>query len=189
MAKSVPAIFLDRDGTINVDHGYVHEIDEFEFIEGVIDAMRQLKEMGYALVVVTNQSGIARGKFTEAQFETLTEWMDWSLADRGVDLDGIYYCPHHPQGTIDAYRQTCDCRKPQPGMLTRAAADLDLALDRSFVVGDRWHDLEAGQRVGARTLLVRTGYGRTEEASPKAHVQPSAIVDNVIDAVSWILRA
>lgn len=90
MAKSVPAIFLDRDGTINVDHGYVHEIDNFEFIDGVIDAMRELKEMGYALVLVTNQSGIARGKFTEAQFETLTEWMDWSLADRGVDLDGIY---------------------------------------------------------------------------------------------------
>ncbi|VTP64244.1 D,D-heptose 1,7-bisphosphate phosphatase [Leclercia adecarboxylata] len=115
MAKSVPAIFLDRDGTINVDHGYVHEIDEFEFIDGVIDAMRELKEMGFALVVVTNQSGIARGKFTEAQFETLTEWMDWSLADRGVDLDGIYYCPHHPQGTVDEYRQTCDCRKPASG--------------------------------------------------------------------------
>lgn len=105
MAKSVPAIFLDRDGTINVDHGYVHEIDEFEFIDGVIDAMRELKQMGYALIVVTNQSGIARGKFTEAQFETLTEWMDWSLADRDVDLDGIYYCPHHPQGTVEEYRQ------------------------------------------------------------------------------------
>ncbi len=117
MAKSVPAIFLDRDGTINVDHGYVHEIDNFEFIDGVIDAMRELKEMGYALVLVTNQSGIARGKFTEAQFETLTEWMDWSLADRGVDLDGIYYCPHHPQGAVEEYRQTCDCRKPHPGML------------------------------------------------------------------------
>jgi D-glycero-D-manno-heptose 1,7-bisphosphate phosphatase len=117
VAKSVPAIFLDRDGTINVDHGYVHEIDNFEFIDGVIDAMRELKEMGYALVLVTNQSGIARGKFTEAQFETLTEWMDWSLADRGVDLDGIYYCPHHPQGAVEEYRQTCDCRKPHPGML------------------------------------------------------------------------
>lgn len=105
MAKSVPAIFLDRDGTINVDHGYVHEIDNFEFIDGVIDAMRELKKMGFALVVVTNQSGIARGKFTEAQFETLTEWMDWSLADRDVDLDGIYYCPHHPQGSVEEFRQ------------------------------------------------------------------------------------
>ena len=117
MAKSVPAIFLDRDGTINVDHGYVHEIDNFEFIDGVIDAMRELKTMGFALVVVTNQSGIARGKFTEAQFETLTEWMDWSLADRDVDLDGIYYCPHHPQGSVEEFRQACDCRKPHPGML------------------------------------------------------------------------
>lgn len=105
MAKSVPAIFLDRDGTINVDHGYVHEIDNFEFIDGVIDAMRELK-MGFALVVVTNQSGIARGKFTEAQFETLTEWMDWSLADRDVDLDGIYYCPHHPQGSVEEFRRS-----------------------------------------------------------------------------------
>ncbi len=107
MAKSVPAIFLDRDGTINVDHGYVHEIDNFEFIDGVIDAMRELKKkMGFALVVVTNQSGIARGKFTEAQFETLTEWMDWSLADRDVDLDGIYYCPHHPQGSVKKFHQS-----------------------------------------------------------------------------------
>lgn len=119
MAKFVPAIFLDRDGTINVDHGYVHEIDAFEFIDGVIDAMRELKKMGYALVVVTNQSGIARGKFTEAQFETLTEWMDWSLADRDVDLDGIYYCPHHPQGSIEEFRQVCDCRKPHPECLSR----------------------------------------------------------------------
>lgn len=119
MAKSVPAIFLDRDGTINVDHGYVHEIDAFEFIDGVIDAMRELKKMGYALVVVTNQSGIARGKFTEAQFETLTEWMDWSLADRDVDLDGIYYCPHHPQGSIEEFRQVCDCRKPHQECLSQ----------------------------------------------------------------------
>lgn len=106
MAKSVPAIFLDRDGTINVDHGYVHEIDNFEFIDGVIDAMRELKKMGFALVVVTNQSGIARGKFTEAQFETLTEWMDWSLADRDVDLDGIYYCPHHPRVVLKSFARS-----------------------------------------------------------------------------------
>ena len=90
MAKSVPAIFLDRDGTINVDHGYVHEIDEFEFIDGVIDAMRELKKMGYALIIVTNQSGIARGKFTEAQFETLTDGVDSSLAHRAVALEGMY---------------------------------------------------------------------------------------------------
>ena len=91
MANKVPAIFLDRDGTLNVDNGYVHEIDDFQFIDGTIEALQQLKAMGYALVVVTNQSGIARGMFTEDTFMRLTEWMDWSLADRDVDLDGIYF--------------------------------------------------------------------------------------------------
>lgn len=143
MAKSVPAIFLDRDGTINVDHGYVHEIDNFEFIDGVIDAMRELKKMGFALVVVTNQSGIARGKFTEAQFETLTEWMDWSLADRDVDLDGIYYCPHHPQGSVEEFRQVCDCRKPHPGMLLSARDYLHIDMAASYMVGDKLEDMQA----------------------------------------------
>ena len=95
------AVFLDRDGTLNIDHGYVHKIDAFQFIEGSIDALKALKEMGYLLVLVTNQSGIARGYFSEDQFLQLTEWMDWSLADRGVDLDGIYYCPHHQKGRVN----------------------------------------------------------------------------------------
>ena len=141
MAHTVPAIFLDRDGTINVDHGYVHEIDQFQFIDGVIDAMRELKEMGFALVLVTNQSGIARGMFTEEQFDRLTEWMDWSLADRGVDLDGIYYCPHHPDGSVDAFRQQCDCRKPQPGMLISARDYLHIDMDASYMVGDKLEDM------------------------------------------------
>lgn len=114
MTQSVPAIFLDRDGTVNVDHGYVHEIDNFQFIDGVIDACRELKEMGFALVLVTNQSGIARGMFTEEQFLSLTEWMDWSLADRGVDLDGIYFCPHHPDGSVAEFSETCECRNHYP---------------------------------------------------------------------------
>ena len=177
MAKSVPAIFLDRDGTINVDHGYVHEIDEFEFIEGAIDAMRQLKERGYALVVVTNQSGIARGKFTEAQFETLTEWMDWSLADRGVDLDGIYYCPHHPQGTVEEYRQTCDCRKPHPGMFISAQEFLHIDMAASYMVGDKLEDMLAGQAAGVgKKVLVRSGKPVTAEGE--------AAADWVIDSLA-----
>ena len=115
--------------------------------------------------------------------------MEERLALGGARIDGFYYCPHHPEAVIEALRQDCDCRKPRPGMFTRAAKELGLDLDRSFVVGDRWHDLEAGQRVGARGSLVRTGYGRTEEASPKAGVDPAAISDNVMEAVSWILRA
>ena len=104
------AIFLDRDGTLNIDHGYVYKIEDFQFIEGSIDALKALKELGYLLVLVTNQSGIARGYFSEEQFLQLTEWMDWSLADRGIDLDGIYYCPHHPEGKGE-YKEDCACRK------------------------------------------------------------------------------
>lgn len=99
--------------------------------------------MGFALVVVTNQSGIARGKFTEAQFETLTEWMDWSLADRDVDLDGIYYCPHHPQGSVEEFRQVCDCRKPHPGMLLSARDYLHIDMAASYMVGDKLEDMQA----------------------------------------------
>ena len=177
MAMSVPAIFLDRDGTINVDHGYVHEIDNFEFIDGVIDAMRQLKEMGYALVLVTNQSGIARGKFTEEQFETLTEWMDWSLADRGVDLDGIYFCPHHPTEGVAPYRKECQCRKPGPDMILDAAKYLKIDLAASYMVGDKSSDMKAAIAAGVgHKVLVKTGKALTEEGMALAdEVYPSLV--------------
>jgi len=183
------AVFLDRDGTLLEEAGYLDRLERLVFFPYAIDAVRLLNRAGFPVVVVTNQAGIARGIFKESFVAAAHQHISARLAAAGARVDAFYYCPHHPEAVVEEFRQACDCRKPQPGMLTRAAADLDLALDRSFVVGDRWHDLEAGQRVGARTLLVRTGYGRTEEASPKAHVQPSAIVDNVIDAVSWILRA
>ncbi|TQI81877.1 D-alpha,beta-D-heptose 1,7-bisphosphate phosphatase [Serratia fonticola] len=169
MTQRVPAIFLDRDGTINIDHGYVHEIDDFQFIDGVIDACRELKKMGFALVLVTNQSGIARGKFSEAQFMRLTEWMDWSLADREVDLDGIYFCPHHPEAVIEEYRQVCDCRKPQPGMLLQAQKELNIDLAASYMVGDKIEDMQAAAAAGVGTkVLVRTGKPVTEAGEKAA---------------------
>ncbi|PIJ49860.1 D-glycero-beta-D-manno-heptose-1,7-bisphosphate 7-phosphatase [Erwinia sp. OLTSP20] len=177
MADCLPAIFLDRDGTLNVDHGYVCEIDNFEFIEGAIDALRELKKMGYLLVLVTNQSGIARGMFSEDDFRQLTEWMDWSLADRDVDLDGIYYCPHHPDGTIEAFRQACHCRKPQPGMLLDAQKFLNIDMARSFMVGDKREDMQAGAAAGVGTkVLVRTGKPVTAESQ--------AAADWVIDSIA-----
>lgn len=170
--------FLDRDGTINVDHGYVHESDNFQFIDGVIDAMAKLKEMGYALVLVTNQSGIARGMFTEDQFMHLTEWMDWSLADRGVDLDGVYYCPHHPEGTVEEFRQVCDCRKPQPGMLLSAKEELNIDMSASYIVGDKIEDLLAGEAASVGTkVLVRTGKPVTPEAEAKADLVIKSLAD------------
>ena len=169
MTAKVPAIFLDRDGTVNVDHGYVHEIDDFQFIDGAIEAMQQLKKMGYALVLVTNQSGIARGMFSEEQFMQLTEWMDWSLADRDVDLDGIYYCPHHPEAAVEDYRQQCDCRKPQPGMLLSAMKELNIDMAASYMVGDKIDDVRAGKAAGVgTTVLVRSGKPVTAEGEAAA---------------------
>lgn len=152
------AVFLDRDGVINVDHGYVSKVDDFEFIEGVIEACRAIKAKGYQLVVITNQSGIARGYFSEDEFLQLTEWMDWSMADRGVELDGIYYCPHHPEKGIGDYLQQCECRKPQPGMINTAAEFLKLDLSQCYLVGDKESDLQAGISAGVgHNLLVTTG--------------------------------
>jgi len=178
VTQSVPAIFLDRDGTINVDHGYVHESDNFHFIDGVIDACRELKKMGFALVLVTNQSGIARGLFTEDQFMTLTEWMDWSLADRDVDLDGIYFCPHHPEAVIEEYRKTCDCRKPQPGMFLQAQSELNIDMAASYMVGDKIEDLQAAVAAGVGTkILVRTGKPVTEAGEALADLVLNSLAD------------
>jgi histidinol-phosphate phosphatase family protein len=186
---SQPAVFLDRDGTLLEEAVYLDRLERLVFFPYTVDAVRLLNRAGYAVVVVTNQAGVAKGLVKESFVDEAHQHITSRLAAGGARIDAFYYCPHHPDAVIAAYRQRCDCRKPQSGLFTRAAAEHDLALDRSFVVGDRWHDLEAGQRVGARGLLVRTGYGKTEERSPVAHTTPSAIVDNMMEAVSWILRA
>lgn len=171
------AIFLDRDGTLNVDHGYVHQIDDFEFIEGVIPTLRKLKEMGYLLVLITNQSGIARGYFSEDQFLQLTEWFDWSLAEQGVDFDGIYYCPHHPEGQGE-FKQDCDCRKPKAGMFNQAIEHLDIDPKQSVMVGDKLEDLLAAENAGVKMkVLVRTGKPVTEEGEAKADLVLDSLVD------------
>ena len=177
------AIFLDRDGVLNVDNGYVAKVDDFEFIEGVIEACKALKEKGYLLVVITNQSGIARGYFSEAQFHTLTEWMDWSLADRGVDLDGIYYCPHHAEKGIAEFKVDCDCRKPKPGMLLSAIEELNIDITNSILVGDKVSDLQAGIAAGIETnYLVRTGKQITVEGEALA----TAVFDSLSDIVEQL---
>ncbi len=166
---ATPAVFLDRDGVINKDEGYVSQIDDFEFIEGSIEGMQLLKQHGYLLVVITNQSGIARGYYSEDDFMTLTEWMDWSLADRGVDLDGIYYCPHHPEKGIGDYKQDCTCRKPNTGMLDSAAAELDIDFSKSFLVGDKLSDIQAGQKSKLKAnYLVSTGKVLCEKGAKEA---------------------
>jgi D-glycero-D-manno-heptose 1,7-bisphosphate phosphatase len=183
------AVFLDRDGTLVEEGGYIDRVDRLVFFPYSVDAIRLLNRSGRAVVVVTNQAGVARGIFEEPFVAEAHTHIAEQLAAGGARIDAFYYCPHHADGIVDPYRRACDCRKPQPGMLKQAAADLGIDLEQSFVVGDRWHDLEAGQAVGARGILVRTGYGRIDEASPKTAVRPAAVVDNLIGAVSWILHA
>jgi D-glycero-D-manno-heptose 1,7-bisphosphate phosphatase len=153
------AAFLDRDGVINIDHGYVSRREQFDWVPGVLGAAARLHEAGYALVVVTNQSGIGRGFYAESDFAILSDWMRAEFAAAGAPLAGVYHCPHHPVDAIGPYRMACDCRKPAPGMLLRAARELDLDLARSLMFGDRESDLQAAQAAGVpqRYLLATDG--------------------------------
>lgn len=189
MVNGRGAVFLDRDGTLIEEAGYLDRIERLVFYPFSTDAVRVLNRAGLAVVVVTNQAGVARGIFQESFVAEAHQYVRERLDAGGARVDAFYYCPHHPDASVAAYRVACDCRKPQPGMLRQAIDDLGLDPARSFVIGDRWHDLQAGQALGIRGVLVRTGYGRTEEAAPKPGVVPAAIVDTLMDAASWILRA
>jgi len=146
-----PALFLDRDGVINADTGYVHRIEEIRFIDGIFDLCREARHLGLALVVVTNQAGIARGYYTHADYQRLSAWMRGRFADHGAALDAVYHCPHHPD-------DCCPCRKPAPGLLFQARDDLGLDLGRSVLVGDKESDIAAGRAAGvAATVLFRPG--------------------------------
>jgi D-glycero-D-manno-heptose 1,7-bisphosphate phosphatase len=183
-----PAVFLDRDGTLIEDVGYLDRLDRIAFFPWTVDAIRALNRAGLAVVVITNQSGIARGLFTEAFVEETHRHLSARLAAGGARIDAYYYCPHHPDGVVEAYRYRCDCRKPAGGMVNQAVGDLGLDPARSFVVGDKWLDVGLARTVGARGILVRTGTGATEEARPQPGISADAIVDNLAAAASWILR-
>jgi D-glycero-D-manno-heptose 1,7-bisphosphate phosphatase len=149
------ALFLDRDGVINVEKHYLHKIEEFEFTPGIIEVMRQYQQDGYALVIVTNQSGIGRGYYTEEDFWKLTEWMKQKLEEWGIVLAGVYFSPYHPEKAIGEYRRESECRKPGPGMLLKAAKELELDLTASVMFGDKESDVEAGRRAGvAQTIRL-----------------------------------
>jgi D-glycero-D-manno-heptose 1,7-bisphosphate phosphatase len=183
-----PVVFLDRDGTLIEESGYLDRLERLAFFPFSVDAVRLLNHAGLAVVVVTNQSGVARGLVQEAFIDEAHTYIAEHLAVGGAHIDGFYYCPHHPDAALDAYRIRCDCRKPQPGLLRRAASELGLDLSRSFAIGDRWQDLLAGRAVGGQSVLVRTGYGRVTESRPADGFVPDAVTDNLMGAVSWILR-
>ena len=184
------AVFLDRDGTVNEQMGYINHKSRFILLPGVGQAIRRLNEAGVPVVVATNQSGLARGYFPPALLDEVHAKMVQELAEDGAKVDGIYICPHHPEAKEEQYRKACACRKPKTGLLEQAAADLNLDLGKSFMVGDRWSDLECGDRVGATPVLVLTGYGRgdLEYIGPQKELQPELIAEDLGQAVEQILR-
>lgn len=182
------AVFLDRDGTLIHEVGYLDRLDRIEFFPWSIDAVRLLNRAGFKVVVVTNQAGVARGFFDESFLADAHRHIDERLRAGHAIVDGFYYCPHHPEGRVERYRVACECRKPKAGMARAAAEALDLDLARSFVVGDRWGDLQMAHAAGSKGILVRTGYGQTEEQNPVEGVRPDLVADHLMDAVSWILR-
>lgn len=151
------AVFLDRDGVVNVDHGYVYRKEDFEFVDGIFEACRHFQEQGYLLIVVTNQSGIARGMYSEAQFQELTDWMVERFKEQGVTISKVYHCPHHPDFG-PAGERDCDCRKPKPGMILRGIEEFGLDPAECIMVGDKPSDVAAAERAGIGTKVrVLTG--------------------------------
>lgn len=174
------AAFLDRDGVLNRDYAYVHRREEFEWVPGALEGARRLAEAGFALVVVTNQSGIGRGYYTEADFLALTEWMKGEMARAGAPLAGVYFCPHHPEKALPAYRIDCNCRKPKPGMLLRAADELSLDLPRSILFGDKPSDCTAGRLAGCPERVILGADGREPPAeAPDATRSAASLLDAV----------
>jgi len=169
------ALFLDRDGVINIDTGYVHTPAQTEWVPGIFDLCRAAVALEYVLVVVTNQAGIARGYYTEQDFARYCDWLRGQFSERGLHVEGIYHCPHHPTHGIGELRRECDCRKPKPGMILRAASELGLDPSRSAIVGDQPWDLEAGRRAG-----VAQGFRLGDADGNHGH---GSTMD---DAIAWL---
>lgn len=186
-AVARPAVFLDRDGTMIHESGYLSRLEELQWFPWTIDAVRLLNRAGFLVIVVTNQGGVGLGLFEEPFVHAVHDLMMNRIVQGGGRIDGWFYCPHHPQATVAALRVACECRKPQPGLIREAQQRFAIDLPRSFVVGDKATDLTLASNVGARGVLVRTGYGEGELAKGGAVASAAFVAANLMDAVSWIL--
>jgi D-glycero-D-manno-heptose 1,7-bisphosphate phosphatase len=174
-----PALFLDRDGVINIDYGYIYKIDDFEFNEGIFDLVRFAHNLNYKTVVISNQAGIGRGYFTEAQFSELTDWMCQKFLEQGAPIARVYFSPYHPTAGLGKYLKDDFSRKPQPGMLLQAQRDLNIDLKRSIFIGDNISDMEAGNRAGVGLNLLLSDESQ-KDAEGLKHCKVSSLNDVLI---------
>lgn len=182
------AVFLDRDGTLIEEQGYLDRLDRIHLFPWTADAIRLLRRAGFATVVITNQSAVARGMIDEAFVHEVHRIIDGHLTRAGGGIDRFYFCPHFPEAKVEKYRQSCRCRKPGPGLIEQACAELDLDPRRSVMIGDRWLDVACGNAAGTRTVLLRSGHGPHDEEAPPGGVRADAILNNLMEAVGWVLR-
>jgi len=183
------AVFLDRDGTLSEDVGYACEVAQYRLFPWTVPALRALRQAGYRVIVLTNQSGVARGYFPETMVQEVHRRFERELREHGAQWDAIYYCPHHPEGIVPAYRRMCACRKPATGLVERAAREFALDLPRCVFIGDKYTDIMLAHRVGARGVLVLTGHGREEWARSRKEGwrPPDHVAGNLWEAVQWVL--
>jgi D-glycero-D-manno-heptose 1,7-bisphosphate phosphatase len=188
-AQLRPVVFLDRDGTLNEEVGYITDIKKLVLIKGAAQAVKRLNEAKIAAVLVTNQSGAARGLYSEEHILKLHERLELLLSEHGATLDAVYYCPHLKEGTVAPFNRECDCRKPKPGMVERAYADIkDLDASRAYVVGDKSTDVELASQCRAKSVLVTTGYGdQVLSGTYQWKVTPHHVAANIQEAVDWIM--
>lgn len=177
--EKIKAIFLDRDGVINIDKNYVYQIEDFEFYPNVFEALRKLKEAGYKLFIVTNQSGIAVGYYTMEDFLKVTEYMLHEFEKEGIKIEKVYYCPHHEKGTVEGYSIKCNCRKPESGMIKQAIKEFDIDINQSFLIGDKENDITAAHKEKIKAILVKTGHGIKYVNTTQAEF----IAEEILDAV------
>jgi D-glycero-D-manno-heptose 1,7-bisphosphate phosphatase len=188
--RAGPGVFLDRDGTVTVERGYISSPQDVEFYPNSVEAIRRLNRIAVPVVVVSNQSGIARGLLTENKLKQIHARMEYLLRSQGVHIDGVYYCPHHPDFGPPKYRRDCDCRKPATGMLREASRQLNIDLSSSYVVGDKTTDVMLGKNAGCASVLVLTGFGTLElERLGASTVDgPDFVAPDLLAAADWIIE-
>jgi D-glycero-D-manno-heptose 1,7-bisphosphate phosphatase len=185
------AVFIDRDGTISEEVGYINHVSRFRLFPYAPAAIKHLNENGWLAIVITNQAGVARGYFSEDTIQAVHDAMTNELKSNGAQLDAVYYCAHHPSVGEPPYRFDCDCRKPKPGLISRAAKNFDIDLKKSWMVGDRYSDVELARNAGVKSMFVLSGYGRGEWEHQRASwaEQPDLVAEDLLEAVRLIVSS